>query len=235
MPEFLLQARHLRKAYGSIAVLREVDLEMERAERVALIGPSGSGKSTLLNCLGGLERADDGDLRFEERDLTKLSGEDLASLRRESISSVFQFFHLLPTLTAEENVEFPLRLLGMPRDERAQRVEELMKEVHLTSRRHALPTELSGGEQQRIALARALVTRPKLILADEPTGNLDRATGSAILELLKTLTETQQTALLLVTHSEEATRICHRTLQMRDGKLAPADDASREVRCGTVR
>ena len=140
-------------------------------------------------------------------------------MRRERLSSIFQFFHLLPTLTAEENVAFPLRLLDLSSEERGQRVEDLMDRVQLTPRKHALPEQLSGGEQQRVAIARALAIRPKLILADEPTGNLDSVTGAAILDLIESLTEAYQTALVLVTHSLEATRICHRTLRMRDGVI----------------
>lgn len=217
----LLSARQLSKAFGSAEVLRGVDLELKPGERVALIGPSGSGKSTLLNCLGGLERPDSGKLIFDGADLRRLNEDALAALRRERLSSVFQFFHLLPTLTAEENVAFPLRLLGVPASERLERVETLMEQVQLTARKDALPEQLSGGEQQRVAMARALVIRPKLILADEPTGNLDSRTGAAILELLQSLTERYSTALVLVTHSLEATGICHRTLSMRDGVLVP--------------
>lgn len=225
MSPSLLQARNLRKAFAGNEVLRSVDLDIEEGERIALIGPSGSGKSTLLNCLGGLERCDEGEIHFHGQALHRLSGEALAAVRKEHISSVFQFFHLLPTLTAEENIEFPLRLLDIAEDERRRRVSDLIDEVQLTARRHALPGELSGGEQQRVALARALVIRPKLILADEPTGNLDQSTGAAILELMARLTEAHQTALLLVTHSEEATRICQRTLRMRDGTLSHAEPA----------
>ena len=217
MDEFIVEASGLTKAFGSNEVLRSVDLRMKRGERVALIGPSGSGKSTLLNCLGGLERADSGALLFDGEDLFGMDGDAVAALRRGRLSSIFQFFHLLPTLTAEENVAFPLRLLGLCLEEREERVSELMDQVQLVPRKRALPEELSGGEQQRVAIARALAIRPKLILADEPTGNLDSVTGGAILDLIESLTETYQTALVLVTHSLEATRICHRTLRMRDG------------------
>ena len=219
MAAAIIQAAGLTKAFDSNDVLRSVDLELAPGERVALIGPSGSGKSTLLNCLGGLERADSGTLTFDGEDLLSLDGDALAALRRERLSSIFQFFHLLPTLTAEENVAFPLRLLGLSPEERKQRVADLMDQVQLVPRKHALPEQLSGGEQQRVAIARALAIRPKLILADEPTGNLDSVTGAAILDLIESLTEAYQTALVLVTHSLEATRICHRTLRMRDGVI----------------
>ncbi|MDC0502961.1 ABC transporter ATP-binding protein [Verrucomicrobiales bacterium] len=215
----IIQAESLTKAFGSNEVLRSVDLELATGERVALIGPSGSGKSTLLNCLGGLERVDGGSLIFDGLEMQEMGGDALAALRRERLSSIFQFFHLLPTLTAEENVAFPLRLLDLSSEERYQRVGDLMDKVQLTPRKHALPEQLSGGEQQRVAIARALAIRPKLILADEPTGNLDSVTGAAILDLIESLTEAYQTALVLVTHSLEATRICHRTLRMRDGVI----------------
>ena len=219
MSDLIVQAKGIWKAFGSNEVLRSVDLQMALGERVALIGPSGSGKSTLLNCLGGLERADAGTLIFDGVEMQGLSGDALAVLRRERLSSIFQFFHLLPTLTAQENVECPLRLLGVASEEREQRVAKLMDQVQLTARKDALPEQLSGGEQQRVAIARALAIRPKLILADEPTGNLDSVTGAAILDLIEMLAEAYQTALVLVTHSLEATRICHRTLRMCDGVI----------------
>ncbi len=219
----LLVASQLTKSFGGTPVLRAVDLEIGRGECVALIGPSGSGKSTLLHCLGGLERPDGGSLTFDGQPFAELTDEALADLRRRRLSSIFQFFHLLPTLTAEENIAFPLRLLGLDRQIRESRVNELLEQTKLTSRRAAFPHELSGGEQQRVAIARALIIHPAMILADEPTGNLDSTTGNVILDLIESLTETYETALLLVTHSREATRVCHRTLRMRDGQLDHAD------------
>ena len=223
MEHFIVQATEIRKTFGENEVLRSVNLHLGRGERVALVGPSGSGKSTLLNCLGGLERADSGRLIFDGVDMQSFDGDALASLRRERLSSIFQFFHLLPTLTAAENVDFPLRLLGISAEEREERVLTLMDQVQLTARKEALPEQLSGGEQQRVAIARALAIRPKLILADEPTGNLDSVTGAAILDLIELLTDAYETALVLVTHSLEATRICQRTLRMHDGVILPVD------------
>jgi len=216
----VIRCSHLCKSYGARQVLTDVSFEIAVAERVGLMGPSGSGKSTLLNCLGGIDRPDSGEVFIAGEGLTAMSERDLARMRRETVSTVFQFFHLLPTLSAAENIEFPLQLLGISAAERTQRVDELLQEVNLNHRRDALPDQLSGGEMQRIAIARALAPRPKLILADEPTGNLDTASGDAVLQLLDRLTERYRSALVLVTHSQEATRICSRVLRLRDGALA---------------
>lgn len=214
-----LQVSKVTKSYGPVAVLREVSLELAPGERVALMGPSGSGKSTLLNCIGGIDRPDSGEITIAGTELGSLDEVGLCRLRRDVVSTVFQFFHLLPTLSAEENVEFPLQLQGVPRDERRDRVRRLIGEVGLESRAAAMPHELSGGEMQRIAIARALANEPRLILADEPTGNLDSANGEAILDLLAAVSERHGTAMLVVTHSPGVTRICHRTLEMRDGAI----------------
>lgn len=214
-----LQVDRVTKSYGSVPVLRGVSFSLEPGERVALMGPSGSGKSTLLNCIGGIDRPDTGTIEVAGTALSSLGQGGLARLRREVVSTVFQFFHLLPTLSARENIEFPLHLNGVAEVVRRERVERLIEEVGLGSRAGAMPHELSGGEMQRVAIARALSIEPRLILADEPTGNLDSATGESILDLLETLGERHGTAMLLVTHSPRATRICRRTLEMRDGLL----------------
>ncbi|MFN0068064.1 MAG: ABC transporter ATP-binding protein [Limisphaerales bacterium] len=218
-PAPVVAVREVRKSYDGLAVLRGVSLDVAAGERVALMGPSGSGKTTLLNCLGGVDRPDAGSITLAGRELTALDGDGLARLRREVVGTVFQFFHLLPTLSAWENVEFPLQLLGVREAERRTRVGAVLGRVGLTARAHARPAQLSGGEQQRVALARAVVHRPALLLADEPTGNLDSASGAAVLELLRELTDETGTALVLVTHSDEATRICHRVVRMRDGQV----------------
>jgi len=184
-----------------------------------LMGPSGSGKTTLLNCLGGIDRPDSGTILLSGEDLTGLDGDSLASLRRRKLGNIFQFFHLLPTLSVRENVEFPLLLLGVPPKERAQRADVLLERVKISHRANALPSRLSGGEMQRCAIARALVHEPPLILADEPTGNLDSTNSANILELLRELTQETLTALVLVTHSAEAAHICQRAVRMRDGVL----------------
>lgn len=207
------------RSHDGARVLRGVDLELAPAERLAIMGPSGSGKSTLLNCLGGIDRPDSGEIWLDGDCLNHLGGAELARLRRESISTIFQFFHLLPTLTVRENIEFPLLLQPVDRSERETRVERMLDAVGLRDRQRGFPDELSGGEMQRVALARALVHQPKLVLADEPTGNLDSRTGASVLALIERLCEEHRTALILVTHSETATRICGRTLHMRDGLL----------------
>jgi ABC-type lipoprotein export system ATPase subunit len=186
------------------------------------MGPSGSGKSTLLNCLAGLDRPDTGLVRVAGEVITRLEGEALARLRRRHVSTIFQFFHLLPTLTAFETIELPLQLLRIDKAERHARVYRLLQAVQLEHRMHAMPGELSGGEMQRVAIARALIHHPDLVLADEPTGNLDSRTGDQVLDLLQSLADEFQMALVLVTHSREATRICQRTLHMMDGRLAEA-------------
>lgn len=214
-----LQVSKVTKSYGEVPVLKGVSFDLAAGERVALMGPSGSGKSTLLNCIGGIDRPDEGTITIEEQSLEGLDENELCRLRRESVSTIFQFFHLLPTLSARENIEFPLQLAGMEGAEREERVAQLIDEVGLSHRADAMPDELSGGEMQRVAIARALSIRPHLILADEPTGNLDTVTGESILDLLAELSDAHGIAMVLVTHSESVTRICQRTLRMQDGVI----------------
>jgi ABC-type lipoprotein export system ATPase subunit len=215
----ILEVQGVRKRYGARLVLDDVSLSVAPGERVALTGPSGSGKTTLLNCLGGVDRPDEGEIRLDGRIINRLDSEALADLRRRRIGTVFQFFHLLPTLTAAENVELPLQLAGVPASDRGARVAALLDQVGVAHRADAFPAQLSGGEQQRVAVARALVHAPALLLADEPTGNLDSANGATVLALLRELTDRTRTALVLVTHSDEAAAICHRTLHLRDGRM----------------
>lgn len=210
------------KHYGPRRVLDAVSFNVAPGERVALTGPSGSGKTTLLNCLGGVDRPDSGDIRLLGARIDQLDADGLNLLRRERVGTVFQFFHLLPSLSVAENIELPLQLLRVPAPERRARVEDLLARVGLAARAAALPSQLSGGEQQRVAIARALVHRPALLLADEPTGNLDSANGANILTLLRELTDETGTALVLVTHSEEAAAICHRRVRLRDGRVVQA-------------
>jgi ABC-type lipoprotein export system ATPase subunit len=223
-----LQVSKVTKSYGENPVLRGVSLSLEPGERAALMGPSGSGKSTLLNCVGGIDRIDGGKILVGGQDLAGLDEEGLCQLRRTTVSTVFQFFHLLPTLSARENITFPLLLVGEKEKDRDARVAELIEEVGLTHRADAMPHELSGGEMQRVAIARAIATNPRLILADEPTGNLDSTTGDAILDLLESISERHGVAMLLVTHSDGVTRICGRTLEMKDGQIEGSLHASNE-------
>ena len=176
-----------QKSFGQVEVLKGIDLEILAGERVGLMGPSGSGKSTLLNCICGIEPLDKGLIKVAGLDLTGLKRGELEKLRRENMGYVFQSFHLLPTLSAFENVEFAAQLVGITKEERIKRVTDLFEQVGLSHRMDHLPNALSGGERQRVAIARALVHQPGLILADEPTGSLDTESGSQVLELLKSL------------------------------------------------
>ena len=215
----MLKVSKIEKSYGASKVLRGIDFRMEEGERVAIMGPSGSGKSTLLNCIGGIDRPDNGEILFEGQILTSLSEQELCELRRNKISTIFQFFHLLPKHTARENIEFPMLLNSVTAKERSQKVDELLNAVKIQHRACAFPHELSGGEKQRVAIARSLSMQPKLILADEPTGNLDSKNTDSVLELIEKLSKQHGIAMLLVTHNEEVTRICDQTITMNDGLI----------------
>ncbi|MEO0415745.1 MAG: ABC transporter ATP-binding protein [Verrucomicrobiota bacterium] len=215
----MLTVSQLSKSYDQAPVLRGVDLALSQGERIALMGPSGSGKSTLLNCLGGLDRPDEGTILLDDQQITGMNESELCALRRTQISTIFQFFHLLPTLTAKENIEFPMLLESTDASERDSRLAKLIAAVELEHRQDAYPHEMSGGERQRVAIARALSIRPRLILADEPTGNLDSRTGEKILDLIAELSSEHDIAMILVTHSADVTRICDRTLEMKDGVI----------------
>ncbi len=222
----ILRVERVTKSYQTRCVLNQVSFTLAAGERVALVGPSGCGKTTLLNCLGGVDRADSGSIQLNGAALEKLSSDELAALRRERIGTIFQFFHLLPTLTAFENVELPMQLLNVPPRARRTRGMELLERVKLAHRADAFPGQLSGGEMQRVAIARALAHKPALLLADEPTGNLDSANGENILDLLEELSTELKTAMLMVTHSPDAARICHRSLHMRDGVIVKETSAA---------
>jgi putative ABC transport system ATP-binding protein len=219
----MVEVRDVAKRYEgkrTVHALRGVSFRVERGEMVATMGPSGSGKSTLLNILGGLDRPSEGSVIIDGTDLSALHDNALTRLRREKIGFVFQFFNLLPTLTARENIALPLHLAGVPRKEAASRAGELLEVVGLADRHDHLPDELSGGEQQRVAMARALVLRPPLILADEPTGNLDSQNGREILSLFRKLQAQFGTTVIMVTHDPVAAAACGRILSMKDGRLA---------------
>jgi putative ABC transport system ATP-binding protein len=216
----LLQFEGVSKRYAAgsreVLALDGVDLHVDEGELVALVGKSGSGKSTLLHLAGGLDVADTGTVRFGGRDVGALSIADRSKLRRREVGFVFQFFHLIPTLTVQENVDLPLLLDGAKRGERSI---ELLERVGLADRADHLPGELSGGEMQRAAVARALVARPRLLLADEPTGNLDSGTGEDVLRLLREEVREEGTALLMVTHDDEAASRADRVHRLTDGHL----------------
>ncbi len=202
-----------------VVALEEIDLRVERGEMVSIIGPSGSGKSTLLNLIGGLDRPTAGEIRIEGGSLAGLSDDELTRMRREKIGFIFQFYHLLPTLSCLENVALPLHLRGWPRGKCQGRARELLELVQLGHRLEHLPEELSGGERQRVAIARALSVYPPIILGDEPTGNLDTHTGGEILALIRGLRERLGSTVLLVTHDAGVAASCSRTISLRDGRV----------------
>ncbi len=215
----ILEVKDVKKAYGQVEVLHGVTFDIADGQRVALTGPSGSGKSTLLNCLCGIEPIDSGFIKVNGQVFAQSSRRELERVRRESIGYVFQAFHLLPTLTALENIELPGQLIAMPTKERKERARHLLEAVGLSPRARHRPDTLSGGERQRVALARAVMHHPRLILADEPTGSLDSASGKRVLDLLETLSRELSIALLLVTHDLHSTRICERSISIRDGRI----------------
>ena len=201
-----------------VHALRAVDLEIRQGEYLSIMGPSGSGKSTLLNVVGLLDRPNAGTYALDDRDVTGLGEDELARVRREKIGFVFQFFHLVPRLTAAQNIALPMVLAGIAPGERAPRLELLLREYGLEDRAHHRPDQLSGGQCQRVAIARAMSMRPSVILADEPTGNLDRHTGQEVMAVLERLHEAGGT-LVVVTHDGELGARAHRRLRMVDGKI----------------
>ena len=202
---------------GDVNILRGVDLTVKAGETVGLIGPSGSGKTTLLMVLAGLEPASSGTVRVAAQDYATMSEDDLARFRRTHVGIVFQSFHLVPTMTALENVMLPLDLAGQAEAE--AKAKAMLDEVGLADRYSHYPAQMSGGEQQRVALARALVADPPVLFADEPTGNLDQATGESIMGLILGLAKARKTTLFLITHDKSLAEKCDRTLTMRDGVL----------------
>jgi putative ABC transport system ATP-binding protein len=219
----LIEIRALRKVYAldgvQIQALRGIDLWVEEGEMVTIMGPSGSGKSTLMNILGCLDLADSGTYRLRGQDIEQLGADALARLRNREIGFVFQSFNLLPRTSALENVETPLIYAGIGKHERRERAREALQRLGLETRLHHLPSQLSGGQQQRVAIARALVTRPSLLLADEPTGNVDTATSAEILGVLDDLNHRERLTTVLITHDPDVARHAGRTLYVRDGLL----------------
>ena len=216
----LIQVRALTKSIDTgthrVEILKGIDLEIPRGQFAAIMGPSGSGKSTLLGLLAGLDTPTSGQVILDGEDITHLGEDDMALLRGRKIGFVFQSYHLISTLTAEENVLLPMELAGAEAGGR-ERARELLERVGLGGRSDHYPVQLSGGEQQRVALARAFALRPPILLADEPTGNLDTATGSAVLELLLALNREQGTTMVLVTHEQSLAESADRRIVLRDG------------------
>jgi putative ABC transport system ATP-binding protein len=212
-------SKSFRRGDLTISALAGIDLTIEAGEIVALEGPSGSGKTTLLQLLGALDRPSAGQVFFEGRDLNALSAREIADIRLRAFGFVFQTFNLIPTLTALENVEAKLAPTGIAAATLRERAVALLDEVGLGDRAEHLPTQLSGGEQQRVAIARALATEPRVVLADEPTGNLDSRTGAEIVDLLTSLSVEHRQTVVLVTHDHEVAAKAQRVLQMQDGRL----------------
>ena len=221
MGEVILEARKLVKTYRigdrQEAVIKDVSFQVVAGECVVITGSSGSGKTTLLSLLSGLDRPSSGRIRLAERDITDLTEDQLAPVRNELTGFVFQAFHLVPSLNALENVMLPAELRGD--DEAAGKAERLLKRVRLWDRRQNFPQQLSGGEKQRAAICRALINEPKIVFADEPTGNLDSENSQAIIELMMELHREHNTTLVLATHSAEVARLADRTLSLHDGRL----------------
>jgi putative ABC transport system ATP-binding protein len=209
-----------------VRALDGVDLVVERGSMVAIMGRSGSGKTTLLNILGGLDRPDEGQVVLDGVDITRLNGRALTRVRREKLGFVFQEFNLIPTLTALENVELPMRYARVPPGQRRQRALEALARVGLAHRAHHRPSQLSGGEQQRVAIARALVMRPALVLADEPTGELDSQTAAQVIELMEALNRELGQTFLIVTHDPGLARHCGRIIRMQDGRIISDEHAA---------
>ena len=214
-------------AGGTVNIVKGIDLRVDRGEAIGIVGPSGSGKTSLLMLLAGLERATDGALRLDGRDLSAMDEDALAVLRRERIGIVFQAFHLIPTMTARENVAVPLEFAG--RRDAFARADAALGRVGLSHRLDHYPGQLSGGEQQRVALARAFVAEPALLLADEPTGNLDRQTGETVMDLLFDLRASAGTTLILITHDPALAARCERQIRIEDGHIVSDTRAPAQV------
>ena len=229
--KMLLEVRDVKKTYrmGKVLVpaLRGVSFDVKEGEFLTIFGPSGSGKSTLLHLMGCLDRPDEGEILIDGENVLKLSDDKLAELRLTKIGFVFQFFNLLPRLTALQNVELPLTIAGMPEKGAREKAEKTLKLVGLEARMNHRPFELSGGEQQRVAIARALINDPEIVLADEPTGNLDTKTGWEIVQLMKRLNEEKGQTFIVVTHDPHIAETAHRIVHLKDGVVEGIKEAPR--------
>jgi putative ABC transport system ATP-binding protein len=226
IPAYELRAVSKRYELGGnhVHAVRDVDLTLAAGETAAIVGPSGSGKTTLLHLLGGLDRPSDGEILFEGRDIARMGDHELGSLRLRTFGFVFQQFNLIPTLTAAQNVEIALAPAGSGTQERRERVARLLDSVGLAARADHVPAKLSGGEQQRVAIARALANEPHVLLADEPTGNLDSTTGAEIIELLLSLSQDGARTVVVVTHDLDIAERAGRVIRMRDGRIQTTNE-----------
>lgn len=219
----ILQTENLSKKYklgaGQVTALDGINFVVQRGEFVAIMGPSGSGKSTLLHLLGGLDKPSDGEITLAGQPLAKLSDDEITRVRRRNVGFIFQFYNLIPTLTAEENIALPLRIDGKDPKKFQARIDRLLALVGLQDRRGHKPDQLSGGQQQRVAIARALVTEPSIVLADEPTGNLDSKTGEEILRLLRHSCNELEQTIVMVTHDARAASFADRVVFLKDGRI----------------
>ena len=226
-PQPIYELHGISKTYdqgaNEIHAVRGVDLTIDEGEFLVVVGPSGSGKTTLLQLLGGLDRPTAGELRFEGRDMARLKDGELSDLRLRTLGFIFQQFNLIPTLTAAQNVEVALAPRKLSAHARHERARWLLESVGLATRAHHVPSKLSGGEQQRVAIARALANEPRVLLADEPTGNLDSTTGEEIIQLLMSLSAERRQTIVVITHDTAIAARAQRQLRMRDGELLPAD------------
>jgi len=215
----ILSGTDLSKKYGDLAVVKRVSMAVNAGEFVCLVGKSGCGKTTLLSLLSGLEKPTGGKVTLDGREITTSSEDELALFRRDNVGFIFQSFNLIPTLSAWENVALPLFPLKMTGEERRKRATDILGKMELGHRIEHLPSALSGGEKQRVAIARALINNPKIIFADEPTGNLDSATGDAIMNILNKLHKEEGVAILMVTHEDELAKTANRLIRMKDGEI----------------
>jgi len=215
----VLQAENLHKSFRQVEAVRDVSLSIAAGDFLAIMGPSGSGKTTLMHLLAGLESPTSGQILFQGQEISDLDEDSLALWRREHVGLVFQAFHLIPTLSALENVAFPLYPNGVPPDERRQRARTRLEQVGLAHRMDHRPAQLSGGEQQRVAIARALINQPSLILADEPTGNLDSQSGAEVMALFQQLNRQEGVATVVITHDHNVAAVAARVVEMKDGEV----------------
>ncbi len=217
----ILRVEHLKKQYGkgenTVMAVNDISFSVEKGEFIAIVGSSGSGKSTLLHLLGGVDRPTEGKVMIEGKDIYKLSDDNLAIFRRRQVGLIYQFYNLIPILNVEENISLPCDLDGKPVEK--ERMEELLKTLGLENRRKHLPNELSGGQQQRVSIGRALINRPAIVLADEPTGNLDSKSSDEIVELLRLSNQKYHQTIIMITHNLEIAKLADRMIKIEDGKI----------------